>query len=1139
MSRKSNRNLNGLGGRFAVSLFATSALAGPAFAMCTVTSGTGTVANPDPGDVITCTGAVSSDAIITPNAITLQIDSTLHNGNVAVGVGSDVTIAAGATLNPGGGFFLVASDSQVTIDGDLPGVNALRLQGSLGNTLVVSDTGSVGRVFIASGAANTLSIAGDVVGSSGGTGISVGGSSSVETVSLSGNATVSAGTAAALAGGNDIFEIIGGGVTLVGDVLGEGGIDTFRIVDLDTFQTFTDISSFEILEVVASNGLLGSFANFTNTSFDDLEVDTSNGAVARIRVTSGSTLAGIRDGITVRGDGTLQLDDEMGAATISALDTSTVLFDLSGTAIDVGAAISGDTGAIVRVEDADLTLSGDNTGFDGTIELATDDLTGDLDALNVGEIEFLGTGQTVTIDEGGTGDFTADLTGSGALDITGGGTVTISGSKAHAGGTNVLAGMVIGANTVFGSGAINVASGAQAQISASGQVLNPVTGAGTVAYDATGGARLRGVHTVDTITHTAGTLIAEDGLIQATTLDIRSGAEISIDLLDVNGASTLGSDLIGGGTLATGFGGRTLTLTGDNSGFLGTLDVQNAGEIAGDLAALSVANVTGLGTLRLIGSDTGAWSTDISGAVFAMDGTGVIDFTGELDSTGAAGPAQINSGTLLVNTADFVTDIEVTSGARLGGGGIITGNVTNSGTVAPGNSIGVLTIDGDYAHESGSVLEIEFDSSGNIDVLDISGSATLNGGDLVFAPVAGASASGGTFLVADGGVTGTFSSISVSSGNAVVVDYTATAASIGAPVVSPPPPPPPPTPTPTSPSPAPTPPPPTGGPGGGGGVILAVSPDFVSSAVSAGEEFVFDFTEAIQSGTGRVNGGASETGEAWVSLVGGQGQRLAGTRINKFSFDQTGFLGGAQRAVSPDVTLGATLGYASGDVEMRSIGVSHEIDTWFASGYARTTISGIDTMGGLAYADQSIATRRSAVFNGTETSIISDADTSYFGAFGQATTTLTPDGPNARHGLDLVATADVWRASRDAVQETGTTPLSLSVDDLDTTAARADARLVAWSSHNLPTVGVVRPNAELGARVTAALDERDVEARFNQGAGSGVTLSGDGTEYVQGLAGLGADLALTNGGLLFVDYDLAFSEDETDHSFRAGFRMTF
>ena len=64
------------------------------------------------------------------------------------------------------------------------------------------------------------------------------------------------------------------------------------------------------------------------------------------------------------------------------------------------------------------------------------------------------------------------------------------------------------------------------------------------------------------------------------------------------------------------------------------------------------------------------------------------------------GPATVEAGTLFVNGRfNALAGFTVQPGARLGGAGLIVGYVTNRGTVNPGNSPGVLSINGDFTRK--------------------------------------------------------------------------------------------------------------------------------------------------------------------------------------------------------------------------------------------------------------------------------------------------------------------------------------------------------------------------------------------------------------------------------------------------------
>ena len=102
----------------------------------------------------------------------------------------------------------------------------------------------------------------------------------------------------------------------------------------------------------------------------------------------------------------------------------------------------------------------------------------------------------------------------------------------------------------------------------------------------------------------------------------------------------------------------------------------------------------------------------------------------------------------------------------LPGNGTIVGDVSNSGTVTPGDSPGQLSIMGNYAQNSGGQLNIELGGTtpgpSGFDVLNLSGTATLDPGSILnvnlvngFAP-----ASNDTFSFMNyGSLTGTFTTL--------------------------------------------------------------------------------------------------------------------------------------------------------------------------------------------------------------------------------------------------------------------------------------------------------------------------------------------------------------------------------------------
>ena len=95
-------------------------------------------------------------------------------------------------------------------------------------------------------------------------------------------------------------------------------------------------------------------------------------------------------------------------------------------------------------------------------------------------------------------------------------------------------------------------------------------------------------------------------------------------------------------------------------------------------------------------------------------------------------------GTTSINGKAEVLSANVEAGATLKGnavydlyntptGSLATGIFTNNGTLAPGNSIGSITIDGNYIQSNTGTLALEFDNHGRTDSFDVIGTANFDG----------------------------------------------------------------------------------------------------------------------------------------------------------------------------------------------------------------------------------------------------------------------------------------------------------------------------------------------------------------------------------------------------------------------------
>lgn len=112
-------------------------------------------------------------------------------------------------------------------------------------------------------------------------------------------------------------------------------------------------------------------------------------------------------------------------------------------------------------------------------------------------------------------------------------------------------------------------------------------------------------------------------------------------------------------------------------------------------------------------------------APFVKQGSGLLDITG--DAMAYTGQARVAEGALAINEI-FSGSVVVQSGARLQGAGYLAAaHIESGGTLAPGNSIGALTVTRDLRFDPGSRFEVEATPAGESDYVWVSGKALLDG----------------------------------------------------------------------------------------------------------------------------------------------------------------------------------------------------------------------------------------------------------------------------------------------------------------------------------------------------------------------------------------------------------------------------
>lgn len=299
---------------------------------------------------------------------------------------------------------------------------------------------------------------------------------------------------------------------------------------------------------------------------------------------------------------------------------------------------------------------------------------------------------------------------------------------------------------------IRVGDGSAAGASMVATIHSALTGSAALVKNDLGTLVLRGdnTYTGGTIVQ-AGTLVGDAGSIRGALLNNAS------TIFDQASDATFAGSISGSGDMSK-IGNGMLTLGGDSS-----LDWRidegglraTAGRFTGDAMIGTGAE------FNFLQSGNAGYAGSISGdGLFRISGTGELTLSG--NSSAFSGQALLEGGTLAVN-GQLGGALSVASGARLTGSGSV-GNLTVHGTIAPGNGIGTLNVNGNLLFGSGAVYEANVDDQGNHDRIVVSGQATLEGGSVL------ALASGGnyapltsyTLLTAAGGVTGEFGTVSSS-----------------------------------------------------------------------------------------------------------------------------------------------------------------------------------------------------------------------------------------------------------------------------------------------------------------------------------------------------------------------------------------
>lgn len=276
-----------------------------------------------------------------------------------------------------------------------------------------------------------------------------------------------------------------------------------------------------------------------------------------------------------------------------------------------------------------------------------------------------------------------------------------------------------------------------------------------------------------------------DTVINAGTIDTSAIDPTFSDGYDLFGGDDTFTVTDGGtviGTVRMGFGDDVFTLddggtvdgtidAGGNDDAGDTLQLTGSGTVGGAANFLNFENLSladggdwsfAPGSLDPIGSLTvGAGSLSLPDGISASDGTIAAGGSVVFGGTASFSSNLTSFGEVVVDGTLNASVLDLQPGSRLEGMGDVFASVGASGTLAPGSSVGTLTINGSLLLESTSTLEIEFTGDPvTSDQLLVSGTTTItDGATLRFIELGDSGTGSFDFLISDGGITGNFTNV--------------------------------------------------------------------------------------------------------------------------------------------------------------------------------------------------------------------------------------------------------------------------------------------------------------------------------------------------------------------------------------------
>lgn len=832
-------------------------------------------------------------------------------------------------------------------------------------------------------------------------------------------------------------------------------------------------------------------------------IDVSNGKVAvdgNVIFGKGESTFTLRGG-TVQAGGIVFKDGN-----VTGRGNSTI--NLYGGVLQIG-------GTITSIANSSFNFNGGTlrASADADLELAHDA------AIGTGGAVFDSNGRLLTV--------SSALSGEGGVVKVGEGRLVLSGANTYRGGTVVRGGeLEVTDDKSLGDVAAAVAlDGGTLMLAGVSELRHDlVAGNNGGTIDIGGDTRLTGSGTgTGNVTFTGGRLLLAGKLAWSGETIIDSDATLSVA---AEGALSSAS------TLRLNKGAR--------------FDLASAQTIGG-LAGAGTINFTPMGRL-IIGAnnaDTTFEGTFNGGGPLTKSGTGRLNLTG--DNSKFLGSFVVEQGLLAVNGDFSQSQVEIGANGRLGGVGTVRSirgvEGQTGGVIAPGNSIGTLTVQGDL-DLSGLILEAEVDTDGNSDVLTVLGTAYLKGGTLridsgsqVFEPskpysfMRAASVEGSftsvvhdfTFMDADIVIDENGEIRIVMERN--TVDFSSAARTANQKAVA-----------------------------AGIGEVGKTNPlyvgllqlneqsaptafDALSGEIhaSAKSALVEDTRHVRAAALDRLRSGAAEASanaayNVWAKGFGTDGSLKGNGNAAGLDRSIGGILGGVD-GVFDGWTLGFLAGYSHSSFDVDARTSSGKADTFHFGAYGGNRWNGLGIRGGLAYAWSNVETNRAVGFGGLGEKLTADYNAGALHAFGEVGYQLDMGGATFEPFANL---AHIHLRTHGYDEKGGATALSAGARSMDTTFLTLG--LHASSTFDVSGISVT-------ARGTVGWQHAfgDVEpaATHRLAFGNDFTVTGAPVAKNAAVVEAGLDFSITPDASLNVSYSGAFGNGNREHGGRIGLNVKF